>query len=274
MEDLSNKISVCCSFLRQQGVETVNFAIVSGTGLSELEQILEEKIIIDYNKLPFFPQSTLEGHNGRLVYGVFKGKKILILSGRFHFYEGYSMKEVTFSIQLLVALKTEQLIVTNAAGGLNPAFQSGEIIVISDHINLFPEHPLRGNLEVGYGPRFPDMLNAYPLELREKIKNVAADIGLILKEGVYLGWQGPSLETPAEYKMARILGADLVGMSTVPEVIVAHSRKLPVLALSIVSNVCFPPSSLSETTIEDIIDVMKTSGTRMVQLLKAYVEKY
>lgn len=210
--------------------------IVLGTGLGELATQITERQEIPYHDIPNFPVSTVEGHSGKLIIGKLGGTKVLAMQGRFHFYEGYSMKEVTFPVRVMKELGVETLLLSNAAGGMNPEFKIGELMIIKDHINLFPEHPLRGKNYDELGTRFPDMSNAYDATLREKAKKIAAKHGIRIKEGVYVGTQGPTFETPAEYKFFATIGGDAVGMSTVPEVIVAVHAGIKVFAMSIITD--------------------------------------
>jgi purine-nucleoside phosphorylase len=269
---LRNKIEESRDYIHRHYPHDIDLAIVLGTGLSSMEELFEEKVVISYHKIPHFPMSTVEGHNGRMLLGKIDGKNVLMLSGRFHFYEGYEMDEVTYYVHVLKALKTKQLIITNAAGGLNPHYDLGQLVLVKDHINLFPINPLRGIHDPKFGPMFPDLMRAYPQELRTKISKVAKENNISLKEGVYLGWQGPSLETPAEYKMARNFGADVLGMSSIPEVIVAKYRSIPVIMISVASNKCYPQSVLKETTLEEVIEVMNHSGAQLKQLLTLYIK--
>lgn len=266
-------IQETATYLRNRGVFNVDAAIVLGTGLTAIKYLINTDVVIEYSDIPFFPIPTVESHVGKLIYGKYNNKDILIIAGRFHYYEGYEMDDVTYYVHVLKALNAKQLIITNAAGGLNPHFQSGDIVVVNDHINLFPVNPLRGRNDDHYGVRFPDMMQVYPTELIDQIKSAAQQSKIGLKEGVYLGWQGPSLETPAEYKMARMLGADLVGMSSVPEAIVAKYCKIPLLMVSIVSNQCFPISEIKEVTIEEIIQCVNVSAEKLKELLKAFLSQ-
>lgn len=259
-------------YLVNRGIANVDMALVLGTGLSATSILSSIDLEIPYSDIPGFPISTVEGHDGILSYGSTAGKKVLVMRGRFHYYEGYEMDEITYYIHVLALLKASVLWITNAAGGLNPHYQAGDLVLVTDHINLFPTHPLRGSWPSGVGPRFPDMMHAYSPIWQRKITQVAEERGIDLKRGVYLGWQGPSLETPAEYKMARNLGADLVGMSTVPEVIVAKFRGLEVAVVSVVSNVCFPISQLTETKIEDVLAEMQKSAPLLSLLIKGVLE--
>ena len=210
-------------------------AIILGTGLGRLadEIVIEQEI--PYSEIPNFPQSTVEGHSGKLLLGKLGGKDVLAMQGRFHFYEGYSMREVTFPVRVMYELGIQTLFVSNAAGGTNPSFSVGDIMIITDHINFFPEHPLRGK-NFPTGPRFPDMHEAYDKNLIALADTIAQEKGIKVQHGVYLGTQGPTFETPAEYRMFARLGADAVGMSTIPEVIVAHHCGIKVFGVSIITD--------------------------------------
>jgi purine-nucleoside phosphorylase len=247
-------------------------AIVLGTGLGGLVDKLDNVTTIPYSELPHFPISTVDSHAGQLLIGTIHHVSVIVMAGRFHYYEGYSAHEVTFPIRVLKALGIEDIILTNASGGLNPHYHEGEIVCITDHINMAPDHPLRGPNDDRLGVRFPDMLHAYNKDLRDTFTKISGQIGLKLKHGIYLCLQGPSLETPAEYRMARILGADVLGMSTVPEVIVANHAGMRICVFSIVSNVCFPSSNLSVTTLEEVIQVVSRSALKLVELLDKYFE--
>jgi purine-nucleoside phosphorylase len=265
--ELIDKIKETTSFLKLKGCDYVDIAIVTGTGLSNLEDLLIEKVELDYSDLPHFPISTVEGHNSKLIFGSYAGKSILIYSGRFHYYEGYEMSDVTYYVYVTKQLGAKELIITNASGGVAQNLKEGEIVLIKDHINMFPSNPLRGNMDARLGERFPDMLLAYPWIQRDKVKSIFPKI----KECIYLGWPGPSLETQAEYRMCGLLGADIVGMSTVPEVIVAKFLKLPIVVFSVVSNVV-DQENLVEANIQNILDVMKKSGDVLKEMLKKYLE--
>lgn len=206
-----------------------------GTGLGQLASEISESYEIAYEEIPNFPVSTVEGHAGKLIFGKLGGKDIMAMKGRFHFYEGYSMKEVTFPIRVMYELGIKTLFVSNASGGMNPEFRIGDLMIITDHINLFPEHPLRGK-NMPTGPRFPDMHAAYDPELISKAREIAEEKGIRTVSGVYVGVQGPTFETPAEYKMYRIMGGDAVGMSTVPEVIVARHCGIRTFGISIITD--------------------------------------
>ena len=220
------KIKKTADFLKERMHTQPETAIILGTGLGSLANEITEKYEIKYEEIPNFPVSTVEGHSGKLIFGKLGNKDIMAMQGRFHYYEGYSMQEVTFPVRVMKELGIKTLFVSNASGGTNPAFEIGDLMIITDHINYFPEHPLRGkNL---YGDRFPDMSEAYSKELIQKALQIAKEKGIKVQQGVYVGTQGPTFETPAEYKLFRIFGADAVGMSTVPEVIVANHCKIKV----------------------------------------------
>lgn len=210
-------------------------AIVLGTGLGQLASEITDATEFSYKDIPNFPVSTVEGHAGKLIFGKLGGKDIMAMEGRFHFYEGYSMKEVTFPVRVMHELGIKTLFVSNAAGGMNPEFHIGDLMIIDDHINFFPEHPLRGK-NFPTGPRFPDMHEAYSKPLRDLADEIAREKGIKVVHGVYVGVQGPTFETPAEYKMYRLFGGSAVGMSTVPEVIVACHSGMSVFGISVITD--------------------------------------
>lgn len=241
--------------------------IILGSGLGGLVNEIKIEQEIPYSTIPNFPVSTVDGHNGHLIFGELGGKKILAMQGRFHYYEGYSMKEVTFPVRVMKMMGINYLFVSNATGGLNPDFKIGDLMIISDHINMFPEHPLHGTNQDALGPRFPDMSQAYNKELRQKAKFIALKNKIEIKEGVYVGVQGPTFETPAEYKMFRILGGDVVGMSTVPEVIVARHMDMKVFGISIVTD-SGVPGEIVEISHEEVQEVAMKSEPQMTLILK------
>ena len=236
MTQLSEMLQETTQFILEKGVKEIDFGLILGSGLGELAEEIEEAIVIPYDQIPFFPTSTVVGHAGQLVYGTLSGKKVLAMQGRFHFYEGHSMQTVTYPVRVMAALKAHSVIVTNACGGVNESFVPGDLMLITDHINFTGQNPLIGPNEDEIGPRFPDMSEAYTLTYREVAKEAASQLDLTLKEGVYMGYSGPTYETPAEIRMSRTMGADAVGMSTVPEVIVAAHGGLKVLGISCITN--------------------------------------
>ena len=229
------KIQETAEFLRGKMTTSPETAIILGTGLGSLVNEITDKYEIEYKDIPNFPLSTVEGHSGKLIFGKLGNKEIMAMQGRFHFYEGYSMKEVTFPVRVMRELGIKTLFVSNAAGGMNPDFLIGDLMIINDHINFFPEHPLRGK-NIPYGDRFPDMSAAYDKQLIAMAKEIAAEKGICVVEGVYLGTQGPTFETPAEYRMFHRMGGDAVGMSTVPEVIVARHCGIRVFGISVITD--------------------------------------
>lgn len=236
------KIDDAVKVIRRKAGFKPQIGIILGTGLGRLVKKIKEEISIPYKKIPYFPEATVESHEGRLIFGKLGGKKVVAMQGRFHWYEGYSMQEVTFPVRVMKFLGCEFLIVSNACGGVNPFFRRGDVMLICDHINLLPDNPLRGKNDESLGPRFPDMFNAYDKDLIELAEKVAVKHRISIKKGVYVAMQGPCFETFAEYRMIRAIGGDAVGMSTVPEVIVARHMGMRVLGISIVTDLCFPDS--------------------------------
>ncbi|MEE1005134.1 MAG: purine-nucleoside phosphorylase [Bacteroidaceae bacterium] len=229
------KIRETAEWLRERRPNAPETAIVLGTGLGQLAERIEKLVCIPYSEIPNFPVSTVEGHAGRLIFGRLGGKDVMAMEGRFHYYEGYTMQQVTFPIRVMCELGIRTLFVSNAAGGMNPAFSIGDLMVITDHINFMPENPLHGP-NVPPGPRFPDMSEAYSRELIARADEIAARNGIKVQHGVYLATQGPAFETPAEYRMFASWGADAVGMSTVPEVIVANHCGMRCFGMSIITD--------------------------------------
>ena len=259
-------------YLKNKIGEIPNTAIILGTGLGELANEIDNKTEIPYAEIPNFPISTVEGHSGKLIIGTLGGKRILAMQGRFHFYEGYSMKEVTFPVRVFQALGVKYLFVSNAAGGMNPSFDIGDIMLIEDHINMFPEHPLRGKNYNELGTRFPDMSEAYDKKLRMMAMQIANEKNIKLQHGVYVGVQGPTFETPAEYQFFRVIGGDAVGMSTVPEVIVANHAKMKVLAFSIITDLGVP-GKIVEVSHEEVQEAAKIAQPKMAEIMRAIVQK-
>ena len=271
MDNLFDKIGEAFDYLVSNVTVHPHTAIVLGTGLGALSDRIKASIRIPYKSIPHFPVSTVESHKGELVFGKLAGKNVVAMSGRFHYYEGYSSQEITFPIRVFKALKVRNLIISNASGGINPHYHSGQVVALNDHINLMPEHPLRGKNDDRLGVRFPDMKCAYSEELLTIAREAADSIGYNLKEGVYVGFQGPSLETPAEYKFLNIIGGDMVGMSTVPEVIVAKHCEIPTLVLSLISNMCYPPDRIKETSLEDVIAVTNEASPMFCRLVEKII---
>jgi purine-nucleoside phosphorylase len=247
-------------------------AIILGTGLGRLGAEIEQTVAIDYADIPNFPLSTVESHAGRLLCGTLAGRPVIAMQGRFHRYEGYSLQQVTFPVRVLRALGARTLIVSNACGGMNPFWRPGDLMLIADHINLLGDNPLVGPNDDRLGPRFPDMSAPYDRELRELALQVALARGIPLREGVYVAVSGPNLETRAEYRFLRTIGADVVGMSTVPEVIVAVHGGMRVLGLSIITDLCLP-DNLQPATVEQIIGVANEAEPRLTELVAGVLER-
>lgn len=265
-------IKQTADYLKGRIGEIPNTAIILGTGLGELANEIKDKTDIPYTEIPNFPVSTVEGHSGKLIVGTLGGKKVLAMQGRFHYYEGYTMKEVTFPIRVFQALNIEYLFVSNAAGGMNSSFDVGDIMLIEDHINLFPEHPLHGKNYKELGTRFPDMSEAYNKELRLKAMEIANKKNIKLQHGVYVGLTGPTFETPAEYNYLRIIGGDAVGMSTVPEVIVANHAGMKVLAFSIITDLGVI-GKIVEVSHEEVQIAAKIAQPKMAEIMRAIVQE-
>ena len=246
-------------------------AIILGTGLGELAKEIDKEQVIPYTEIPHFPVSTVEGHAGCLIFGKLGGKDILAMEGRFHYYEGYDMKQVTFPIRVMRELGIKTLFVSNASGGMSPDFEVGDLMIITDHINFFPEHPLRGK-NIPYGPRFPDMSEAYNKELIRKADQIATEKGIKVQHGIYIGVQGPTYETPAEYKMFRILGADAVGMSTVPEVIVANHCGIKVFGISVITDLGVE-GKIIEITHEDVQKAADAAQPLMTTIMRELINR-
>jgi len=242
---------------------TPKTAVILGTGLSDYADTIQIIKSVPYSEIPYFPESTVKSHHGRLVFGEVNGAKIVVMQGRFHYYEGYEMAELTLPIRVFHGLGIDRLIMTNIAGGLNIDYNLGDLVLVTDHINLHASNPLRGLTDEAYGPRFPVMLDAYDKHLRQHAHLIADKHNLSLKEGVYVSLQGPSLETRAEYKFLKLIGGDLVGMSTVPEVIVARQLDMSVCVLSCVSNLASDPDHIEHAELDEIIAVAKRAGEKL-----------
>jgi purine-nucleoside phosphorylase len=252
--------------IKSKGVLQPEIAVISGTGLgNDFVRLLANPIQIPYQDIPHFPVSTVESHKGKFIYGDLHGKKVLVMQGRFHYYEGYTMQQVTLPVRIIKMLGVRYLLISNAAGNLNLIWHKGELMLIDDHINLFPDNPLRGKNEDSQGPRFPDMSAPYSKVLNEKLISIATRKNIVLNKGVYAGVMGPNLETRAEYRFLRTIGADAVGMSTIPEVIVANHVGLPCCAVSVLTDDC-DPDNLQSAKIEEIIAVAEKAEPLLTDL--------
>ena len=247
-------------------------AVILGTGLGGLADQLAAPARIPYAEIPGFARPTVESHEGRLLCGTLAGRRVVVMQGRFHRYEGHTLRQVAFPVRVLRALGAGVLVVSNVSGGMHPLWRPGELVLIADHINLLGDSPLVGPNDDALGPRFPDMSRAYDASLRELARDVARAQGVTLREGVYVAVAGPNLETPAEYRMLRAVGADIVGMSTVPEVITAVHQGMRVLGLSIITDQCLP-DTLEPTSVERIIAVARAAEPRLTALIRGVVER-
>lgn len=260
-------------FIRNVIRETPDFAIVLGSGLGKLQDEVEAIHTLNYKDIPNFPQTTVAGHSGKLIYGILEGKKILMMSGRFHYYEGYSMETVTFPFRIFHLLGIKNLILSNASGGVNPNFRVSDVMILTDHINMMPEHPLRGKNIDQLGPRFVDMSEAYSRKMIEIAKSVAEEENINVKEGIYVALSGPTFETPAEYGMVRAIGGDAVGMSTVPEVIVARHQGMNCFGISIITDLGGPEISFTVSH-EEVLEAANKAMPNVIKIVKGLVKKY
>lgn len=265
------QIQETAAFLRTKMQLHPQTAIILGTGLGRLADVITDKVEIAYGEIPHFPVSTVEGHKGKLIIGKLGHTDVMAMQGRFHYYEGYSMKEVTYPVRVMRELGVRTLYVSNAAGSVNPTFRIGDLMLITDHINFFPEHPLRGK-NIPYGPRFPDMGEAYDRKLIALAKAIAAEKHIALQEGVYLGTQGPTFETPSEYRMYYRLGADAVGMSTVPEVIVARHCGIRVFGISVITDLGLE-GKVAEVSHEEVQKAADAAEPKMTEIIRELIQR-
>ncbi|SEG48824.1 purine-nucleoside phosphorylase [Flavobacterium urumqiense] len=249
------------------------YGVILGSGLGSFTDEMKVEYTLPYNEIPNFPVSTVQGHKGALVFGTIGEKKVVAMQGRFHFYEGYSMKEVTFPVRVMKFLGVEKLIVSNASGGVNPNFKVGSIVIIKDHINMTPEHPLRGKNDERFGPRFVNMSEPYSRKMIAKAKEIALDLNIEVFDGIYYGLQGPTFETLAEYRMVKILGADCVGMSTVPEVIVARHMDLETFGISVITDMG-NEESIDTISHDEVLEAAKKAEPMVRSLIKELILKY
>ena len=268
MENMLDRIKGTTNFLKSNGFNGPEVGIILGTGLGRLVRHIEIDHVLEYDKIPDFPVSTVESHDGKLIYGRIGNKKVVAMQGRFHYYEGYSMQQIVFPVRVMKMLGVKYLLVSNAAGNVNLSFRKGELMLLTDHINLLGDNPLIGPNLDELGTRFPDMSSPYSEFLNSKISAIAERHGIKLNKGIYAAVAGPNLETRAEYRYMRTIGADLVGMSTIPEVIAANHMKLPVAAISVITDEC-DPDNLKPVNIREILEV---AGRAEVSLTKVFVD--
>ena len=260
------------AYLRQKGFEKPEIGIVLGTGLGKLVDEIENPTEAHYNHIPFFPLATVEFHTGKLIYGTIAGKKVVVMQGRFHLYEGYDFMDITYPIRVMHLLGIQRLFISNAAGAINLDYKKGDIMLIEDHINLQGGSPLAFKNVAEFGNRFADMTEPYDQKMRSYLRTIAKREGIILRSGVYASVVGPQLETKAEYRMLKILGADAVGMSTVPEVIVANHLRLPIVAVSVLTDEC-DPDNLQPVNIQEIIEIAGSTEPKMIKLFTELIKE-
>jgi len=264
------KVQQTVAFIKEKTNFTPEFGVILGSGLGGFVNDIEILHKLPYSEIPNFPVSTVQGHKGNLIFGKIGEKSVVAMQGRFHYYEGYSMEEVTFPVRVMKYLGVQTLVVSNASGGVNPAYKVGEIVLIYDHINMMPEHPLRGKNDSRFGPRFVNMGEPYNKNLIRKAKQIAAEYNIEVKDGIYYGLQGPTFETLAEYKMIKTVGADCVGMSTVPEVIVARHMEMDCLGVSVISDLG-SEEFMAEINHEEVLKAVKNAEPNMRKLVKEFI---
>lgn len=267
------KVQETASFITAKTNFKPEYAVILGSGLGGFAEDIKIEFSIPYVEIPNFPVSTVAGHKGALLFGTIGTKKIMAMQGRFHYYEGYDMKQVTFPIRVMKQLGIQKLIVSNASGGVNPSFKVGDVMLIKDHVNMMPEHPLRGHNDERFGPRFVNMSEPYSKEMITKAKQIAKELKIDVKEGVYLALQGPTFETLAEYKMVKNIGADCVGMSTVPEVIVAKHMNMDCFGISVITDMG-NDESIEEVNHEEVLEAAKKAEPHVRNLIKNFILQF
>lgn len=268
MESYVDRVNSAVAYIKSHTDIKPRFGIILGTGLGNLANEIDVKNTIHYSDIPGFPVSTVESHRGELIFGNLSGKPIVAMAGRLHYYEGFDMKELTFPTRVLKLLGIEALIISSASGAVNEDILMGDIVIINDHINVMPDNPLRGENHAEWGPRFPDMLKTYDPDLIKKAVRIARNNNIRVHTGVYVSVPGPNLETPAEYKFFHIIGGDIVGMSTVPEVLIAKHMKLKVLGLSVCTDRGYPPEVIQEVSLEDVIEIANQTEPKLTLIIK------
>ena len=273
LTEVSGKLEAAFTTVVEKAPFNPDIAVVLGSGLGEFSETLSIDVSIPYTDIPGFPRSTVPGHSGNLVFAKHKGQNLIVFQGRFHFYEGYSMNDVVLPIRLARRLGANNLIVSNASGGVNPEYEIGDIMVINDHINLFSSNPLIGKNNDALGPRFPDMSKPYDEDLSAKIAKIGREKGISVREGVYAGLSGPTLETPAEYRYIRIIGADAVGMSTVPEVIAARHMDMRCVGLSVITDLGVP-GKIKKVTHEEVVEVASRTSPMITEMVNGLLAEW
>lgn len=268
-----DKVQETVSYIQSKTNFAPEYGVILGSGLGGFTNDIEIEFTLPYNEIPNFPVSTVEGHKGALVFGTIGAKKVVAMQGRFHYYEGYSMKEVTFPVRVMKYLGINKVVVSNASGGVNPNYKVGDIVIIKDHINMMPEHPLRGKNEERFGPRFLNMSEPYSKSMIAKAKEVAADLNIEVKDGVYLGLQGPTFETLSEYRMVKNVGGDCVGMSTVPEVIVARHMDMECFGVSVITDMG-DEDNIEEVSHAEVLKAAEKAEPHVRNLIKELIVRY
>jgi purine-nucleoside phosphorylase len=271
MSGLIQKINETLEVIKKKTNDPYEIGIILGTGLGGLVKDITIEHVFDYSELPHFPLSTVESHKGKLIFGTIEGKKVVAMQGRFHYYEGYTMQQITYPVRVMKFLGVKTLLVSNACGGMNPRYKKGDVMLMADHINLLGDNPLIGKNEDSLGPRFPDMSEPYSLELIKLAEEAAHVNNIKVQKGVYVAVPGPNLETPAEYRFLRNIGADVVGMSTIPESIVANHMGIKVLGISIITDECFP-DTLKAVNVEEIIAAAMEAEPKMTLIMKEVIK--
>lgn len=269
-----NEVQETVKYIKERTGFTPQYGVILGSGLGGFADDIAIEHSIPYNELPNFPVSTVEGHAGRLIFGKVGSKNVVAMQGRFHYYEGYTMQQVTFPVRVMKYLGVEKLVVSNASGGVNPFYHVGDIVILYDHINMMPEHPLRGKNDERFGPRFLNMSEPYSRNMISKAKEIAVTQGVDVKDGIYLGLQGPTFETLSEYRMVKILGADCVGMSTVPEVIVARHMDVEVFGVSVITDMGDTQEGVGSVSHDEVLEAAKKAEPKVRELIKELIVQY
>lgn len=272
MSELRKQIDEAFNYIRKHSSLEPTIGIVLGTGLGDLAKEIDQDIVLSYEDIPHFPISTVETHEGKLIFGKITNRSVVAMQGRFHYYEGYTMQQITFPIRVMKFLGVKTLVISNACGGMNPLFRKGDLMIIDDHINLIGDNPLIGKNDDELGPRFPDMSEPYSKRLIQLAEEIALEEKLKIQKGVFVAVAGPNLETRAEYRFLRNIGADVVGMSTVPEVIVARHMNFEVFGISVITDECFP-DALEPASVPDIIKTANNAQPYLTLLMKKLIER-
>lgn len=273
MENLLEKLDETIAYIREKVDITPQIGLILGTGLGNLANEIKADHVFPYTSLPHFLESTIMGHDGNLIFGYLGDKPVVAMQGRYHYYEGYSMQEISFPVRVMCHLGIDKLMISNSSGGVNPAFNAGDLVLIRDHINFQPDNPLRGQNYDELGPRFPDLSNSYDKQMGDHALQIAQEENITCHEGVYVGVMGPSLETPAEYKMFNIIGGDVIGMSTVPEVLVARHQGVDVTVFSVVANLGYPPEKASPTSHEEVVEMANKVEPKLTKIVTRLIEE-